>query len=293
MIVSEAVMFPERRVIQRRLVAAGIACAMALVPLTASAAGSSDVDALWNQPNGVSVDSAFFVVQAWWDGMTRAAQSDRTQRGLDELAQANTDLLNAYSLLQQQRTDPGPHPVAIIDPFLSGIYNFVTGSNVKAPVGSIFNWANQSLLQLEGRGSTDDIVRGLLKDYRAKQASATRDLQPGGADTDALLGANAQRESAFLMKIRTVAMPSDGLASPLDAADQSTAAIAAKPIAAQPVAAKPNAVKPNAAKPNAAKPNAAKSNGGSDGQDKAKGKDNAGKGQGGNPQSNASPQQKK
>jgi hypothetical protein len=261
MIASEAVMFPRSGVIQRRLVAAGIACAIAVVPLTVTAAGSADVDALWNQPNGVSVDSAFYVVQTWWDGMTRAAQSDRTQRGLDELAQANTDLLDAYSLLQQQRTDPGPHPVALIDPLLSGVYNAVTGSNVKAPVGSIFNWANQSLLQLEGRGSTDDIVRSLLTDYRAKQASATKDLQPGTADTDALLGANAQRESAFLMKIRTVAVPSDGLASLLDDVVQSTAAIAAKPIAVKPVAAKPNAAKPNA---------------GSDGQDKAKGKDHAG-----------------
>ena len=280
-------MFPRSGVIQRRLVAAGTVCAMALVPLTVTAAGSSDVDALWNQPNGVSVDSAFYVVQTWWDGMTRAAQSDRTQRGLDELAQANTDLLNAYSLLQQQRTDPGPHPVALIDPLLSGVYNFVTGSNVKAPVGSLFNWANQSLLQLEGRGSTDDIVRSLLTDYQAKQSSATKDLQPGAAETDALLGANAQRESAFLIKIRTVAVPSDGMAGLLDAV-QSTAAIAAKPIAVKPVAAKPNAAKLNAAKLNAAKPN-----GSSEGQDKAKGKDNAGKGQGGNPQNNAASQEKK
>lgn len=273
-------MFPRSGVIQRRLVAAGIACAMAVVPLTVTAAGSSDVDALWNQPNGVSVDSAFYVVQAWWDGMMRTAQSDRTQRGLDALTQANTDLLNAYSLLQQQRTDPGPHPVALIDPLLSSVYNFVTGSNVKAPVGSVFNWANQSLLQLEGRGSTDDIVRSLLKEYRAKQSSATRDLQPGAADTDALLAANAQRESAFLMKIRTVAVPSDELASLLDDAVQSTAAIAAKPIGVKPIAAKPNGAKPNAGKPN----------GGSDGQNR---KDKDGKGQGGNPQGNAPSQEKK
>jgi hypothetical protein len=276
-------MFPRSGVIQRRLVAAGIACALALVPLTVTAAGSADVDALWNQPNGVNVDSAFYVVQTWWDGMTRAAQSDRTQRGLDELAQANTDLLNAYSLLQQQRTDPGPHPVALIDPFLSGIYNLVTGSNVKAPVGSLFNWANQSVLKLEGRGSTDDIVRSLLTDYQAKQSSATRDLQPGAADTDALLGANAQRESAFLVKIRTVAVPSDGLASSLDDAVQSTTAIAAKPIV----------VKPVAAKPNAPKANPAKSNGGSVVQDKTKGKDNGANGQGGNPKNDPASQEKK
>jgi hypothetical protein len=283
MIVHEAVMFPRSGVIQRRLVAAGIACAMALVPLTVTAAGSADVDALWNQPNGVNVDSAFYVVQTWWDGMTRAAQSDPTQRGLDELAQANTDLLNAYSLLQQQRTDPGPHPVALIDPFLSGIYNLVTSSNVKAPVGSLFNWANQSVLKLEGRGSTDDIVRSLLTDYQAKQSSVTRYLQLGAADTDALLSANAQRESAFLMKIRTVAVPSDGLTSLLDDAVQSTAAIAAKPIV----------VKPVAAKPNAPKANTAKSSGGSDGQDKTKGKDNGANGQVGNPKNDPASQEKK
>src|SRR5258708_10514917 len=149
MIVDEAVMLPLRGVIQRRLLAVGAAAAMALAPLTVTAAGSSEVDALWNQHDGVSVDSAYYVVQTWWDGLTRTAQNDPTLRGLDELAQANTDLLNTYTLLQRQRTDPVPQPVAIIDPLLSSIYNFVTGSNVKAPVGSVFNWANQSLLTLE------------------------------------------------------------------------------------------------------------------------------------------------
>lgn len=221
-------MLPFRRVIRRRLFAAGIAGAIALVPLTTMAAGRADVDALWNQPDGVSVDSAYYVVQAWWDGLTRAGQSDPTQRGFDELAQANTDLLNVYTLLQRQRTDPGPQPVAIIDPLLSSIYNFVTGSNVKAPVGSMFNWANQSLLKVEGRGSTNDIVRTLLQDYRSKQAAAMRDLPPGKADTDALVAANAERESAFLVKIKAVATPADGLANLLDAADQSTITAAAK-----------------------------------------------------------------
>jgi len=216
------------RVIQRRLVAAGIAGAIALAPLTVHATGSPDVDALWNQHDGASVDSAFYVVQTWWDGLTRATQSDPTQRGLDELAQANTDLLNAYTLLQQKRSNAGPQPAAIIDPLLSTIYNAVTGSNVKAPVGSVFNWANESLLKLEGRGSTDDIVRSLMQDYRAKQAAAMRDLPAGQADTAALVGANAQRETAFLIKIKTIAIPADGLGSLLDAADQSTIAVAAK-----------------------------------------------------------------
>lgn len=252
------------RVIQRRMIAASIAGALVLLPLTVTAAGGSEVDALWNQHDGVSVDSAYYVVQTWWDGLTRATQSDPTQRGLDELAQANTDLLNAYTLLQRQRTDPGPQPVAIIDPLLSSIYNVVTGSNVKAPVGSVFNWANQGLLKLEGRGTTNDIVRSLMQDYRAKQAAAMRDLPSGQADTDALLAANAQRESAFLLKVKSIATPADGLAGLLDAADQSTIAVAA---------------------------NAANGNG----QDKPKDKpkDAGGKGQGGNPKSAAQPEKKK
>jgi hypothetical protein len=269
MIVYEAVMLPLGRVIQRRLVAASIAGALALAPLTVTAAGSPEVDALWNQHDGVSVDSAYYVVQTWWDGLTRATQSDPTQRGLDELAQANTDLLNAYSLLQRQRTDPGPQPVAIIDPLLSSVYNVVTGSNVKAPIGSVFNWANQGLLNLEGRGSANDIVRSLMQDYRAKQAAAMRDLPSGQANTDALLAANAKRESAFLLEIKSIATPADGLATLLDAADQSTIAVAAKHPAGANAAAKAN------------------------GQDQTKTKDNSGKGQGGNPKGAAQPEKKK
>jgi hypothetical protein len=221
-------MFLLSRVIQRRLLAAGIVGALALAPLSAAAAGGAQGDALWNQHDGVSVDSAYYVVQTWWDGLTHATPSDPTQRGLDELAQANTDLLNAYTLLQRERTDPGPQPVAIIDPLLSSIYNAVTGSDVKAPVGSVFNWANQGLLKLEGRGTTNDIIRSLMQDYRAKQAAAMNDLPAGQAATDALVVANAQRESAFLLTIKSVATPADGLAGLLDAADQSTIAVAGK-----------------------------------------------------------------
>jgi hypothetical protein len=267
MIGYEAVMLPIRGVIQRRLVAAAIAGALALMPLTVIAADSAAADALWNQHDGVSVDSAYYVVQTWWDGLTRATQSDPAQRGLDELAQANTDLLNAYTLLQHQRTDTGPEPVAIIDPLLSSIYNFVTGSNVKAPVGSLFNWANQSLVKLEGRGSTNDIIRSLLQDYRAKQAAAMQDLPAGQPDTDAVLAANAKRESAFLLKIKAIATPADGLASLLDAADQSTIAVAAK-------------VGGNGA-------DKAKGN------DSNKGKDSGNKGQGGNPNGAGQPEKKK
>src|SRR4029077_2815109 len=247
-------MLPISGVIQRRLLAAGIAGALALAPLSVAAAAGSEVDALWNQPDGVSVDSAYYVVQSWWDGLTRGTQSDPTQRGLDELAPANTDLLNAYTLLHTPRTEPGPQPVAIIDPLLSSVYNAITGSNVKAPIGSVFNWANQSLRNLEGRGSTNEIVRSLLQDYRARQAAAMRDLPSGHADTDALLAANAERETAFLLKIKAVAAPADGLAALLDAADQSTQG---------------------------------------KGKDKANGKDSGSKGQSGNPKGAAQPQKKK
>ena len=222
-------MFPLRCVMQHRLVAACVVAALSLLPLTAEAAGAADVDALWNQPQGVSVDSAFYVIQTWWDGVAHSTQSDPTQRGMDELAQANADLLNAYTLLQQQRSGAGPQPVAVLDPLLSSVYNFITGSNGKAPVGSLFSWANQSLLKMEGRGSTNDIVQALLKDYRSKQAAADRDLQlAAGSDLVALWTANADRESAFLVKIKAVTTATDGLVGVLQEADQSTTALAAK-----------------------------------------------------------------
>jgi hypothetical protein len=153
--------------------------------------------------------------------------SDPTQRGLAELAQANADLLNTYTLLQQKRSGAGPQPVAVIDPFLSGIYNFITGSHAKAPVGSLLSWNNQSLLNLEGRGSTTDIVQSLLTDYRSQQAAAERDLA-GRSDLSVLWGDNANRDSAFLVKIKGVTIASDGLAATLNDAGQSTIAIAAK-----------------------------------------------------------------
>ncbi|TMG00124.1 MAG: hypothetical protein E6I10_00745 [Chloroflexi bacterium] len=222
----EAALLPMSCVVLRRLVAAYVVAALSLAPLTAHAAGAADVDALWNQPQGVGVDSAFYVVQAWWDGVTRAT-SDPAQRGLAELAQANADLLNSYTVLQQKRSGAGPQPVAVIDPFLSGIYNFITGSNAKAPVGSLLSWANQSLLNLEGRGSTTDIVQSLLKDFRSQQAAAVSDLA-GGSDLSALWAENADRDSAFLVKIKGVTIASDGLAGSLNDAGQSTVAIAAK-----------------------------------------------------------------
>ena len=235
-------------VMQRRLVAAFVVAALSLAPLTAQAAGEADVDALWNQPQGVGIDSAFYVAQAWWDGLTRAT-SDPAQRGLDELAQANADLLNAYTLLQRKRSGAGPQPVAVVDPLLCGIYNFITGSNAKAPLGSLLSWANQALLGLEGRGSTSDVLRALLKDYRDQQAAAGRDLA-GRADLGRLRAANADRDNAFLVKIKGVTLASDGLAALLDDAGQTTVAIAATGHA----------------------------------DDKAKGKDKSDKGHNGNPQ---------
>ncbi len=238
---------------QRRLVAACVVAALSLVPLTAQAASATDVDALWNQPQGVGADSAFYVVQEWFDGLTRTT-SDPTQRGLSELAQANADLLNTYTLLQQQRSGAGAQPVAIIDPFLSSIYNFITGSNAKAPVGSLLNWANQSLLNLEGRGSTTDVMKSLLTDYRSQQAAAELNLA-GQSDLGPLWAANADRDSAFLVKIKGLAIASDGLAGSLNDAGQSTIAIAAKKHA----------------------------------DDQGKSKDKINNGQGGNPQGNGKP----
>jgi hypothetical protein len=94
-------------------------------------------------------------------------------------------------------------------------------------VGSLLSWTNQSLLNLEGRGSTTDIVQSLLKDYRSQQAAAERDLA-GHGELVALWAANADRDSAFLVKIKGVAIATDGLAASLNDAGHSTIAIAAK-----------------------------------------------------------------
>src|SRR5256714_14245170 len=96
---------PMGRIGRRRLVAAAIASAMALIPLTAAASNNTaDADALWNQPEHVSADSALYVIQSWWDGIGRATQSDPTQRGLDELAHANADLVSPHPVAQRHRT---------------------------------------------------------------------------------------------------------------------------------------------------------------------------------------------
>jgi hypothetical protein len=220
-------MLPLRRAMRRRLLAAVAISVTALMPLTVRASSAPDVNALWNEPDGVRVDSGLYVVQVWLNSFNQQIATDPTQRGLDELSQANQDLLNAHTLLQEQHDGPGPQPVALIDPLISSIYNALTGSNINAPLGSLFDSMNKSLLKFEGRGGTNDIVRGLLQDYRTKQAVALRDLnQKPRADMDELLTANAQREGEWLGRIKAVATPGEGLTDLLSKADRSTAAVA-------------------------------------------------------------------
>lgn len=212
------------------LVSLSLAALMLLTQLTASAGSAgfdpgSQADALWNQPQGTRPDSAFYVIQAWWDGLTRATSRDPKQRGLKELSQANNDLLNAYTLLEEQRTDPGPHPVAVIDPLLSGAYGIVTGVHVKAPVGSLLGWINDSVVQLEGRGNRDSIVRNLLSDYQMQRAAARRDLAPSTADP--LWSANASRETAMLQKIASLENTSPGVPGLLATATSTTSTASA------------------------------------------------------------------
>jgi hypothetical protein len=217
-----------RRIVQRPLAAAAVASAVMLIPLSAAASTTLDVDTLWNQPDGISVDSGWYAMQGWFNGLNASVPDDPSQRGLDELAQANTDLQNAYYLLHQQRTNPGPHPVALIDPLVSGIYNAITGSNVSAPIGLFFDWANQAMLKLEGRGSTTDIARKLLWDYRVQQAAGLRDLRRNDdAPTEAMISLNTQREQAFLLKIGATS-PSRDLNAVIRDAGKSTTALAAR-----------------------------------------------------------------
>jgi hypothetical protein len=208
-------MLPLGCMVQRRLAAAAVAAAMLLVPLNASAAAAADVDALWNQADGISPESAFYPLQSWLDGLGQLGERDAAQRGLRELAQANADLLNAYSLLLRTRNDSGPQPVAVIDPILATVYNAVTGSNARAPIGSLLATINQSLLNLEGRGSRHDVIRALLIASQDKQSAAERDLHAAGPGAQALLGANRERATAVLEKIQAVATDDDGLAAVL------------------------------------------------------------------------------
>src|SRR5437660_10893041 len=96
------------------LLATALAIILAATVLPAQADGngpdSAIVDSLWNQPEGVRPDSGWYFIQAWWDQAGLVLTLDPRQRGLTELGMANADLLTAYSLLAEARTNPGPHP---------------------------------------------------------------------------------------------------------------------------------------------------------------------------------------
>ncbi len=176
----------------------------ALPAAAGEASGTVSVDSLWNQPGGLSADSGWYFLQQWWDQAARTATRDQTQRGLAELAQANTDLLNAYSLLAEASTDPGPHPVPGIDPLLSGLYATVTGVHVKAPVGGFFAGLNQAMLDVEGRSSTADIIESLLQDFDRLQQAADRDLaQSQGVKS--LWAANSLRQAGVIANLQALA----------------------------------------------------------------------------------------
>lgn len=208
-----------------RLLAGTAALTIASIPISAAAASVPSVDSLWNQADGISIDSPLYVFQAWWDGWNRTVPNNPVERGISELSQANADLLNAYTLLQKEHSNAGPQPVPIIDPLLSSAYDAITGSNSRAPLGSLGSAISRSILQLEGRDSTDDLVRALLQDYRAKQAVAVRDLKAEAAYA-ALLTANAQREADFLTRVEAVTAPQDGVDTLLAEADRQTTTLA-------------------------------------------------------------------
>ena len=213
-----------RRTMQRLFVAI-ISSMLAFAPLMAHAAATPSLDSLWNEPQGLSMDSALYVLQAWLDGSSNKFSNDPTERGFDELSRANTDLLDAYALLEHAH-QAGAQPVPIIDPLFAGAYDGVTGSQVKAPVGELFASINRGLLTLEGRGSIKDQVAGLLEESRAMQAAGIRDLQTRGAGYDNLIASNAQREADFLTQLQGVSTPDDGLTSLLAGAVLQTTTVA-------------------------------------------------------------------
>jgi hypothetical protein len=163
----------------------------------------SDVDTLWNQPEGVSVDSGWYFIQAGWDQAALALQRDPAQHSLAQLTQANSDLLNAYSLLAEARTDPGARPVPVLDPALASLYATVTGVKVRAPLGSVFAWLNQGMLTVEGRGTTLDIAANLLHDFGQRQQAADSGL-PRDTGLDDIWVANSQRQQVMLAKLQAL-----------------------------------------------------------------------------------------
>lgn len=194
-----------RGLVRAPLLVTALAAGLLLASVPARAADPAmDVDSLWNQPEAISVSSGWYFVQAGWDQAARAAERDPARRSLAELAQANTDLLNAYSLLAEARTDPDPRPVPLVDPAIASLYGTVTGVKVRAPLGSLFAWFNQAMLNFEGRGSTQDIAKSLLRDFAQRQRAADEGLLQR-ADLDDAWAANSLRQQAMLAKLQALA----------------------------------------------------------------------------------------
>ncbi len=187
------------------LLAIALTAGLLLSSTLPASAGEPDFNAdnLWNQPEGISVDSGWYFIQAWWDQAARITQRDSSGRSLAELAQANSDLLNAYSLLAEAQADPGPHPVPLVDPLLSSVYATITGVKVKAPLGGLFGWLNQAMLTVEGRGSTATITDSLLHDFGQRLKAADRGLAQR-PDLDSLWVANSEREHAMLARLQAL-----------------------------------------------------------------------------------------
>lgn len=176
------------------------------------AANTVTVDGLWNQTDAIRADSGLYFLQTWWDQAGLAINRDPVQRGLAELGQANAALLDAYSLLNEARTDPGPHEVPLVDPLLSRGLGAITGKEVRAPIGSLFASLNQAMLSIEGRGSSQDIIDSVLRHAAQRQREAQRDLAQS-PELDAVWTANSAREQTILGKLLALAGPDANAAS--------------------------------------------------------------------------------
>lgn len=198
------------------VLAIALAAGLGLTSLPAYADGPSantvTVDGLWNQTNAIRADSGLYFLQTWWDQAGLALNRNPVQRGLAELGQANAALLDAYSLLNEARMDPGPHDVPLVDPLLSRGLGAITGKEVRAPIGSLIASLNQAMLNVEGRGSGQDIVDSLLRHAAQRQREAQRDLAQS-AELDAVWTANSAREQTILGKLLTLAGPDANAAS--------------------------------------------------------------------------------
>lgn len=195
------------------VLAIALAAGLGLTCLPAYAdANTVTVDGLWNQTDAIRADSGLYFLQIWWDQAGLWLNRDPGQRGLAELGQANAALLDAYSLLNEARTDPGPHDVPLVDPLLSRGLGAITGKEVRAPIGSLFASLNQAMLTVEGRGSGQDVVDSLLRHAAQRQREAQRDLAQR-AELDAVWTANSAREQTILGKLLALAGPDANSAS--------------------------------------------------------------------------------